>query len=273
MAIQDIHKKSIYLMLIMASVVAITVGIAIAMLYRAAFQEESNRLVEIAESEARTIEAIMRHDQSESPDAARQHALAQIREAHKNFKGFGKTGEFTLAELKNNQIVFLLSHRHHDLSNPHPVAFGSNEAEPMRLALTGQSGTVVGPDYRGETVLAAYEPVALLNMGIVAKIDLTEIRAPFELAALYAASAALLLVLAGAWAFQRITRPIHSEIRATIKNISGIVPLCAWCGNKIRDDSGEWVTLEAYLSMHTDAKVSHGMCPKCAEKFARSLDS
>jgi hypothetical protein len=42
----------------------------------------------------------------------------------------------------------------------------------------GNSGTVVGLNCRCEEVLGAYEPVAVLNLGIVAKIDRFAIRAP-----------------------------------------------------------------------------------------------
>ena len=52
-------------------------------------------------------------------------------------------------------------------------------AQPMRKALSGKSGTIVGLDYQGTTVLAAHEPLPVLNLGIVAKVDLTEVRAPF----------------------------------------------------------------------------------------------
>lgn len=105
--------------------------------------------------------------------------LGRIREAHSKYQGFGITGGFTLAEKENDQIVFLLNHRHYDLDKPKPVPWDSTFAEPMRLALSGKSGVIIGLDYRGEKVIAVHEPVAELNLGIVAKNDLAEIRAPF----------------------------------------------------------------------------------------------
>jgi len=47
-----------------------------------------------------------------------------------------------------------------------------------------------------------------------------------------------------------------------IKTLRGIVPICAKC-KKIRDDKGYWQQVEAYISRHTDAHFSHGMCPDC----------
>ena len=80
------------------------------------------------------------------------------------------TGEFTLARREGDQIVFLLNHRHYDLDNPKPVPWESEFPEPMRRALSGECGTTVGYDYRGEVVLAAYEPVAELDLGIVGDV-------------------------------------------------------------------------------------------------------
>lgn len=37
------------------------------------------------------------------------------------------------------------------------------------------------------------------------------------------------------------------EALATIKTLSGIIPICAWCGNKIRDERGEWMSVATYL--------------------------
>jgi len=260
-------------MVTMILAVIIALGIGITILYNAGFQEERQRLVETVQSQARLMEAVARFGKEHSGEKALQVTLGQIREAHGQFKGFGNTGEFTLAKLEGNQIVFLLNHRHDDMNNLRPVPFDANNAEPMRLALQGKSGTVVGLDYRGETVLAAYEPVAELNLGIVAKIDLKEIRAPFVRAAWLSFGITVIIVFAGLLVFQRITKAGQKKIETAIKGFSGIIPLCAWCGTKIKDDNGEWVNLETYFDSHTDAMVSHGMCPKCAENFSKSIES
>ena len=52
---------------------------------------------------------------------------------------------------------------------------------------------------------------------------------------------------------------------AEIKTLKGFIPICAAC-KKIRDDEGYWNQLETYISKHTDAKFSHGLCPECADK-------
>jgi PAS domain S-box-containing protein len=51
-----------------------------------------------------------------------------------------------------------------------------------------------------------------------------------------------------------------------VKTLSGIVPICSYC-KKIRDDRGYWEQVEAYVSKHTEAQFSHGICPQCLEHF------
>ncbi|MCK9419055.1 MAG: response regulator [Nitrospirae bacterium] len=53
---------------------------------------------------------------------------------------------------------------------------------------------------------------------------------------------------------------------ATIKTLHGILPICSSC-KKIRDDKGAWTQIEAYISEHTDAEFSHGICSDCAKKL------
>jgi len=51
-----------------------------------------------------------------------------------------------------------------------------------------------------------------------------------------------------------------------IKTLRGILPICANC-KKIRDDQGYWKQVEVYVSAHTEAEFTHGICPECTEKL------
>ncbi len=54
----------------------------------------------------------------------------------------------------------------------------------------------------------------------------------------------------------------------SIRTLKGLVPICSKC-KKIRDDKGFWQQLEVYVTEHTEADFSHGMCDECAaEMFA-----
>ncbi len=121
------------------------------------------------------------------------------------------------------QIVFLLSHRHFDLEDLQPVPWDSQLAQPMRLALSGHSGTVIAVDYRGERVLAAHEPVAELDLGIVAKIDLAEVRAPFVRAGIVAFASALVVVFFASLLFLRISNPMITHIREQHARLDAIL--------------------------------------------------
>lgn len=53
------------------------------------------------------------------------------------------------------------------------------------------------------------------------------------------------------------------EALANIKTLSGLIPICAWCGSKIRNDHGDWVSVTDYISQNTNAELTHGVCPTC----------
>ncbi len=53
---------------------------------------------------------------------------------------------------------------------------------------------------------------------------------------------------------------------AKVKTMSGLIPICASC-KKIRNDRGFWDQLEHYISSHSDAEFTHGLCPECAVKM------
>jgi len=53
---------------------------------------------------------------------------------------------------------------------------------------------------------------------------------------------------------------------AQIKTLSGIVPICSHC-KRIRNDAGYWDQVETYITAHSDALFSHGICPLCMDKL------
>jgi hypothetical protein len=55
------------------------------------------------------------------------------------------------------------------------------------------------------------------------------------------------------------------EVRDQVKHLEGIIPICTYC-KKIRDDKQSWHQLETYISNHSEAMFSHGMCPQCLEE-------
>src|SRR5665811_874631 len=52
---------------------------------------------------------------------------------------------------------------------------------------------------------------------------------------------------------------------ARIKKLEGVIPICMHC-KKIRDDKDSWNQLEKYISDHSEALFSHGICPECVRK-------
>ena len=58
---------------------------------------------------------------------------------------------------------------------------------------------------------------------------------------------------------------VQAELRRVqreIRTLRGILPTCAHC-KKIRDEKGIWHSIESYISQHSEAHFSHGICPDC----------
>jgi hydroxymethylpyrimidine pyrophosphatase-like HAD family hydrolase len=190
--------------------------------YQAALKQTRARLHEIADGRAALIEAVGRFDAqgtSDYPGGAESATLSQILSAHKEFTGFGKTGEFTLAQRQGDRIQFLLSHRHDGEVNRESVPWGAKEAEPMRRALQGQTGSLIGLDYRSERVLAAHMPVKGLKWGIVAKIDLAEIRSSSIRSGLVALGFSMLVIAIGVAFLIKITSRIIEDLELRTREL------------------------------------------------------
>lgn len=55
------------------------------------------------------------------------------------------------------------------------------------------------------------------------------------------------------------------EALGQIKQLHGLLPMCAWCKN-VRNDDDYWQNVEDYIAGHSDARFTHGICPECLMK-------
>lgn len=56
-----------------------------------------------------------------------------------------------------------------------------------------------------------------------------------------------------------------------IKTLRGILPFCSFC-KRIRDDKGYWEKVDVYIKKHSEAVISHSICPECAKRYYPDFD-
>lgn len=56
-----------------------------------------------------------------------------------------------------------------------------------------------------------------------------------------------------------------------VRQLSGLLPICAKC-KKIRDSKGYWQKVEQYISEHSEADFTHGLCPDCMKEMLSDTD-
>lgn len=64
---------------------------------------------------------------------------------------------------------------------------------------------------------------------------------------------------------RRLNTALQKSLAET-KTLTGLLPICCGC-KKIRDDTGYWNEVEAYIANRTTAHFSHGYCPHCLTKY------
>ena len=57
-----------------------------------------------------------------------------------------------------------------------------------------------------------------------------------------------------------------------VNQLHGLLPICSYC-KRIRTDENYWQQVESYISEHTQARFSHGICPPCYETALKQLAS
>ncbi len=87
-----------------------------------------------------------------------------------------------------------------------------------------------------------------------------------ELSAAQDVALSLLSLLLGETADALATLRKTSQLTSQVETLSGLLPLCAWC-KKVRNDSGYWEQIDHYITTHSSAHLTHGVCPDCKKSF------
>jgi class 3 adenylate cyclase len=208
------RRIQIHSLLIMSSIVLLVTAVAFWSLYQGVFDRTKIELSELAKSHARLIEAVAKFDamHTAAGRSSRADTLSQIREAHNRYRGFGESGEIVLIEKHGGLIHFLLPEPKLGFKVPPPIPNDGKVAVPASLVLSGKSGIVRAKDFSGTDVLAAYEYLPFLDMGVVAKMDMAEIRSPFFNVALFTGVLALVSLAVGMLLHSKVVDPMLSEI-------------------------------------------------------------
>ncbi len=148
-AMNDRRRILLSSILVMAGAGLCAAAMAITILYHTAFEARRAQLTEIAGIQAHFIEAMARFDERQDQTTHPTGSVlgdttSVILDAYEHHPGFGETGEFVIARREGDRIVFLLPLPSGDGGDPDPVHWQTELAEPMRLALSGKSGTLVG---------------------------------------------------------------------------------------------------------------------------------
>lgn len=199
---------------VVACVALATAGIAVWMLYRTALEQQETRLADLVANRATLIDALGQANQWN--EATTLEAISKVQSGTLSL---GETGEFVLSKREGDQIRFLLDLRHGGLHSISPVRIAGELAVPSWRALQGESGVTIGLDYRGQNVVAAFRPVGP-NWGLVAKIDMSEIRAPFIKAGVVVAGVLVVFVALGSIALRRLSHPVITELAAQNEQLS-----------------------------------------------------
>lgn len=125
-----------------------------------------------------------------------------------------QTGEMMVAYRQGNDVHYITPFQSDGgkrLDNI-VVAADSVAATHVLRALSGERGSGLTTDYRGKKVLSAYGRVPGRNLAVEVKIDIDELRAPFEEIAIISGVATLIITLLGSAMLRAVTRPLVQQL-------------------------------------------------------------
>ncbi|MFA6924638.1 MAG: PAS domain S-box protein [Bacteroidales bacterium] len=210
---KKIKLNSIYQLLIIMIIVSLFLTIAsIIIIYKITYNEKRIFLKELCENQKEIIQSMFK----ETKDA--NAILSVLNNQSKITNGMGTTGEYTIGYSKNDSIVFLIRMRQSKQTNHPHISLKSDSAIPMQYALSENTGFIKGKDYNGKMVFSYCTYIPEFKWGIVAKMDMSEVRLPFYRAGIYAIISSIILIILSIIFFKRVSLPITKKIDESEEN-------------------------------------------------------
>ncbi len=170
--------------------------------YKVAFEQQRQSLIQTVKDQASLIQTA-------------EGLNADNWQNYLNYEAESESVEIVLGQ-RGDRILMVLSNRGEDKKTTLVrLPFDKPLAEPMKEALQGLSGSMVGHDYKGARVLAAYEPIPELGLGVVAKIDMAEIQRPYIKTGIWISAIAMVLVALAVLIVSRLFDPILRRLEAS----------------------------------------------------------
>lgn len=223
------RKRFLILVAIMATACLSVAGFMLFSSYRTALDQTRERLHDTAVLNVCILESLAKFNREHQNKWHPSHGIPEattIQEfVNANFKYelASRAMEVVIARLEGTEIKFMSRQTGDGISEfTNSISMNSPLADPMRRALLGQSGTMHGLDCSGKKVVAAYEPVKELSLGVVAKVDEAEILRPFIRTGIQGTFAVLLVIGIGFILYIKLCRPVLAEIKNQTQNLSNL---------------------------------------------------
>lgn len=138
--------------------------------FQSHLEDKRNQLLTIVKLQASLMTSVASfdamHSQTDQPQGAVAATLSQVYSALQNFQDFRETGEIVIGQDVNNTLhLFNSGQKNFESRMVIDPEKQGGIAEAMRLVLQQKTGTIIAPDYRKVTVLAAYTWMEPLQVG------------------------------------------------------------------------------------------------------------
>tara|TARA_R110002096_G_scaffold416576_2_gene619533 strand:- start:386254 stop:388059 length:1806 start_codon:yes stop_codon:yes gene_type:complete len=218
------------MLIFIISLIATSVaGLVIFQLYSTQYERQSNDLYKLVRGQVDLLNIIASNGDQISVQRIKEfvsdgNILGQQSDAeaaivlNRNWtlENFGETGRFIAGKLIDNKIYFFRLKQENSKDIPEPIELNSETPGPMALALQHQTGVTQFMSFEGSNILIAYAYVEGLDIGITARVDISEIRAPYIKYGLVSFVFFVFLISLGTYIYRRYGSTYLAELASEV---------------------------------------------------------